>query len=309
MLREITAVVSQLDPISLRELDRRASLQTRVDNKYFLRLGEFERFASAIRDTHAVLEINGRRVFGYHSQYFETPALDMYRAHVQGRRKRCKVRTRHYLDSGLCFFELKLKGGRGETIKRKLPYDPAERAVITDGALEFLGEHLHAFRDIDLDRPLLPLLTTHYRRITLVAKGAPERVTCDFDLCMSGGEGATAKMREEYMLVEVKSGRGRSESDRLLWSMGARPASGSKYCIGLSVLRPGMKSNAFRRQMRRYFDQPAPTPAATPGYDCDQLSSECLSGSRSRQHPSARWGKAREGVMSRKVATIQRTCR
>ncbi|WP_230854391.1 VTC domain-containing protein [Arthrobacter terrae] len=68
------------------------------------------------------LEIGPRRVFEYESVYFDTPELEQFRAHRQGRRRRYKVRTRTYVDSGLCMFEVKFKGQRGQTVKHRMPY-------------------------------------------------------------------------------------------------------------------------------------------------------------------------------------------
>ncbi|MGH2389516.1 MAG: VTC domain-containing protein [Chloroflexota bacterium] len=106
----IAAVADQFAPISLEEANGRAALQTRVDCKYILPWPRFEAFATQLRVTHAVLAIDGRRVFGYDTLYFDTASLLTYRAHLQGRRKRFKARSRLYVDSGLCLFEVKLKG-------------------------------------------------------------------------------------------------------------------------------------------------------------------------------------------------------
>ena len=78
--------------------------------------------------THRVLEIDGRRVFGYRSTYFDTPDLRLFRDHVQRRRRRYKCRTREY-DSGVRMFEVKLKGARGRTVKYRMPR-PAFRGAV-----------------------------------------------------------------------------------------------------------------------------------------------------------------------------------
>ena len=79
-----------------------------------------------------MLEIDGRRSFGYESVYFDTPQLSTYRAHLQRRRQRFKARTRTYTDSGLCMFEVKLTGARGETVKQRVPYPTEHRAELTE---------------------------------------------------------------------------------------------------------------------------------------------------------------------------------
>jgi hypothetical protein len=49
-----------------------------------------------------------------------------------------------------------------------------------------------------------------------------------------------------YVLVEIKSARGRSDADQFLWRLGVRPSSGSKYCIGMALLNPDLRSNPVR---------------------------------------------------------------
>ena len=72
--------------------------------------------------------MDGRRTFGYESVYFDTPELSTYRAHLQRRRQRFKARTRTYTDTGLCMFEVKLTGARGETVKQRVPHPERARA-------------------------------------------------------------------------------------------------------------------------------------------------------------------------------------
>ena len=120
--RAVSAAAAMVAPISLKELNALAELQTRVDRKYFVSAGVFRQLIAQLADEMQVLEIDGRRTFGYESVYFDTPDLTTYRAHLQRRRQRFKARTRTYTDSGLCMFEVKLSGARGETVKERVPH-------------------------------------------------------------------------------------------------------------------------------------------------------------------------------------------
>lgn len=252
------------EPVSLDDLNRRAALQTRVDQKYFVPWEAFEEFAFRLRNTHEVLEIEGRRTFNYDTMYFDSPSLLAYKAHIQGRRKRFKARSRHYVESGLCLFEVKLKGGRGETIKHKISYDPADYGRVTPAARRFVEECLRQQYGQELTDPLQPVLSTHYLRMTLTSNETKERITCDLDLAFSDVEGSQRNMSEQYVLVETKGELAYQQSDRLLWSLGVRPMSGSKYCTGVSLLRPELKSNRFRNEMKRYFAWPEPAAVGQP---------------------------------------------
>lgn len=258
LMRLITA---QFNPISLEEINRRASLQIRADNKYFLSLDMFKVFANLLVETHDIMEIDGQRAFTYDTQYFDTPGLSNYWSHVQKRRKRFKCRSRKYVDNDLHFFEVKLKGGRGQTVKHKINYSSLEWGAVTPVAASFVGEQLQDFYGMSLADPLIPTLRNTYRRVTLAAIESTERITCDFDIAFGTSAEWQGRMDERYVLIETKSERGRGRADQLLWRMGARPTSGSKYCLGLSLLNPHLRSNHFHQIRKTYFIrnvEPAP---------------------------------------------------
>ncbi|MGW3656232.1 VTC domain-containing protein, partial [Streptomyces sp. NPDC005151] len=97
---------------TLAEVDAAAALQHRTDRKYLLPLDRARFFADQLADSHRVLDLAGRRTTSYLSTYFDTPQLGAWRAHVQRRRHRWKVRTRLYAEDGLCRAEVNTKDGR-----------------------------------------------------------------------------------------------------------------------------------------------------------------------------------------------------
>ena len=127
-------LVDGFDPISLDELDERAALLRRVDNKYAVTEQEFAELARRVRQDHQALEIEGRRLFGYSTTYFETPELRCLADHIEDRVPRFKARTRLYEDSGECVFEVKLKRSEDETDKRQIDYRPDARRRLTQEA-------------------------------------------------------------------------------------------------------------------------------------------------------------------------------
>lgn len=249
----IAMVTSQFEPISLQAINERASLQTRADNKYFVPWRVFVAFTQTLSSNYFVMDINGKRAFTYDTQYFDTPALTSYWGHVQGRRKRFKTRSRHYVDSGLCFFELKLKSGRGETVKHKIAYSEDEWADVSAEATTFLQARLHNAYNIAFTQPMVPTLRTHYERVTVVALDSKERVTCDLNLKFGTGDTWHGQMLPDHVLIETKSERGRGNADQLLWHLGSRPARGSKYCLGMSLVRPELRANPFQHVRKSYF--------------------------------------------------------
>lgn len=248
-------VLSRFEPISLAEVNAHARLQTRTDTKYMVSWDDFVEWAATLTDTHRALQIEDTRLFTYDTQYFDTPSLDFFRDHLQGRRQRFKIRTREYVESGIAFLEIKLKGGRGETIKRRIPHNPEHLDTIPDSGLEFVDRCLHEAYSGRLDQPLQPTIQTVYRRATFVARDGSERITCDTDLDFIHDGAPRASMRSSFVLVEIKSPRGRSSSDRSLWRRGIRPGKGSKYCIGVSMAMARERSNLFLREIRAFYRQ------------------------------------------------------
>jgi VTC domain len=245
--------------IALDELETAAALQDRVDIKYVVGLDVFAALAEQLNGTHAVLEIASRRSFRYHTVYFDTAALTAYRDHLQRRRRRYKCRSREYVDSGICTFEVKLKGQRGRTIKHRMAYDRARRDELSEPALQFVRDCLKRSYGRAPEAELEPVLAVTFVRATFAAPGLGERVTCDFDLGFCSPSGAAGRLAEDAVIVESKSAAGNALADRVLRSLGARPEGAcSKYCLGVGLTNPTVNSNPLRRLLRRHF---VPTPA------------------------------------------------
>jgi hypothetical protein len=232
---EIAQRLERFGAVSLSELDERAALLRRVDNKYAVERDVFLELADRLREDHEVLEIRGRRMFAYRTTYFETPDLRCFRDHVEGRIPRFKARTRLYQDSNECVFEVKLKTGEDETDKRQIDH-PADRSeTMTDEARECLSE---ALTDAGLEVPdeLERRLHTDFHRITLSPRGGSERLTCDLSVRLSGPDHGTAELDPGLVLVETKTEHGDSPADRELRRRGIETISLSKYRVGMSLV-------------------------------------------------------------------------
>ena len=115
-----TDQLAGLDRVSLEQLNDRAALMHRQENKYLVDAADFSAALGELGEHFDVLDIEGRTAFSYSTVYFDSEALAAYHQHAQGKRRRFKIRCRRYVDSDLYFFEVKLKGSRGRTIKRRM---------------------------------------------------------------------------------------------------------------------------------------------------------------------------------------------
>ena len=243
-------VLDRLAAVELDELNAHAALLSRVDRKYALDAAGLTRLLADLDDRTRVLEIGGQRTFDYASVYFDTPTRESYRLAAHRRRRRFKVRTRTYVDTGQTWLEVKTRGGRHRTVKSRTEY--------AGHVPDYLSEDGRAFVTGILDREgidpamvdqLEPVLHTAFTRVTLWLPDDGSRTTIDRGLSVGRQRPADVDY-PGAVIVETKSGPTPSSVDRLLWSHGIRPSKVSKFAIGMASLDPHLPANRWRRAMR-----------------------------------------------------------
>lgn len=244
----IEQALATFEPISLVGANEIAELQTRVDRKYLVDEGTLWELLNALAPTLRVLQIDGEQSCDYRSTYFDTADLALYRAAVQGRRRRHKVRSRTYGETGPCFLEVKAKGHRGANVKSRLGYCRSDRNAITTDGHDFIeavtGRH-------DIAATLLPVLTTAYNRSTLIDPTSQTRLTFDRRLRCTDTLGGEATLNA--IVVETKSAGAPSAADQWLWQHRVRPSKISKFCTGLAATRPDLPGNKWHRNITRHW--------------------------------------------------------
>ena len=271
-----------LPTTTLAELNSAAGLLTRVDRKYLVPLTCAQNLVDGLAPHARVLAIDERRRFSYTSTYFDTPGLEAFMLAARKRRRRFKVRTRTYLDSGLCFLEVKTCGARGSTVKRRMGYHADDASRLTGPGRAFVAACLAgagvtgsaAAREVAA--ALRPVLTTTYERTTLHLPRAEARATIDTALTWRrltpGGRaraatvaGTPQALRPAHLtaaidggepvavaglaVVETKNPATPSPADRALWDAGHRPARISKYATGMALLHPELPANRWYRTL------------------------------------------------------------
>ncbi|MFN4172371.1 MAG: polyphosphate polymerase domain-containing protein [Pseudorhodobacter sp.] len=246
----IAQSLSHFDTISLETLNSKAAMLERLDQKYIVTAKTLQPAFERFRETFDVLEIDGKRAFTYATRYFDDPAQNAYYDHHQGRRKRCKVRIRHYVDAGFSFLEVKLKDRRDVTVKKRLSLpDPGQD--LDDTCLHFIDRCHEEMYGAPLARPLRPVIAMQYERITLVAKSGGERMTIDTRLGFSAVD-AGRTVAPDMFIIETKSARGNGQADAILRGLHLHPTKRcSKYCIGMAALHQVDRANRFLPALRK----------------------------------------------------------
>ena len=240
-------MIDDLPSVSLAEIGNTAGLQTRRDRKYVVAPALVDRLVSELWPGVLALEIDGQRDFGYESLYFDTPDLVSYRAAAHRRRRRFKVRHRHYVDAGSAMLEVKVRTGRGRNAKLRLPVDSAEANLFSAAGRVFVDGVVGA----GTAEGLVPILTTRDRRATLVDPDGPSRLTIDRAVTCTDRDDSTASV--VGVVIETKTAGPSSRFDRWLWAQGHRPIRLSKYCTGLAALRPNLPANKWHRTLSQHL--------------------------------------------------------
>lgn len=221
--------------VGLVDYDARAALRRRVDRKYLVATDVALEVLDGLAHTHAVLRVAGLATFGYRTQYLDTPDLVCLRGHLQGRRRRYKLRLRTYAPSGAAFVELKSKGRRGVTVKDRAPREH-DAGAPTSADLAFLAARLSERYGMPLPARLQESLVVGYARSSLVALDLPERITVDRALSFTRDGVDVGTLRAGWVVIESKSIDGRTRLDRELRARGALPvAQFSKYVLGMAL--------------------------------------------------------------------------
>lgn len=245
----VSADLDAVRPIELAELQSHAELLERVDRKYLVPVRFVPRLVEDLAETHRVLTIAGRTSTGYETRYFDTPDLRCVRDHIQGRRRRYKVRSRLYLEDSLCRVEVKLKGSRDETVKSQLDVAADDHGVLTPDVRTFIATMLRQ-GGIDVPAGLAPSLALDCRRSTLADTHHGVRVTIDTELTCRH-RGGRFWLNPDYVVIETKGSAKAGRADLLLRAARYRPQAFSKYTAAGCLLTPDIPHNSVHRLLGR----------------------------------------------------------
>lgn len=178
----------------------------------------------------------------YSSLYFDTPKKKFYIDHHNRKVNRTKVRIRKYVESGICFLEIKQKDGKGKTTKSRISIDDFE-PELSENSTNFIQKITKQNYD------LAPSIWNKFNRITLVNKTAKERLTIDLNLSFKKNN--DFKTFTNLVIIELKQERFTRTSPivKQLKSKQINPYSLSKYCIGMISIYNELKYNRFKKKL------------------------------------------------------------
>jgi hypothetical protein len=236
---DFEAALKQFSEISLDEMNR-VKLLNRFDSKYILHTNELSVILFEICTDYFVLNVDNTRIQTYNSVYFDTPADDFYLTHHNGKAGRFKVRKREYVNSAICFTEVKYKSNKGKTDKKRIPAN-LDLYSLNLTEKSFVSQILN-FDAADLQVKI----STGFNRITFVNKELTERCTIDFNLSFENG--FQSLLLSNMAIIELKRSS-HNQSSKLaeaLKKYKIQPSGFSKYCMGRALIEPLLKRNQFK---------------------------------------------------------------
>lgn len=239
----LTKLLHQFHGISLEELSR-APLMNRTDEKFAFHFGELPEILEVMMPYYDVLNIDGKVIFDYTSQYFDDSNFRFFNDHHRSLPNRFKVRIRTYVDTNASFLEVKEKI-KGRTDKKR---------IAIDGFTDTFKENERAFLEKRLREnvELKPVMVNSYRRITLVNKTSEERLTIDFDVTNGTLNDPNVKQQtlSSIVIAELKQPKLDRTSPfyQLMKNRRIRPFRISKFCFGMMDIYNtfSLKSNRFK---------------------------------------------------------------
>jgi hypothetical protein len=240
-MNDLNEIVTRFDPITLEEMDA-VKLLIRVDTKYVFNAVKMPLILEELILQYRALEVDGIRMNQYETLYYDTPDLQLYCQHHNGKLNRYKVRSRKYVDSGTVFFEIKFKNNCGRTIKSRVKNEVTD-GEFSDKSMKLLEKKTPAFVG-----KLIPILRVFFTRITLVNRNLTERLTLDVGLHYKNDHAEQAY--PFIAIAEMKQDRtGKSEFHDLMKKYHIYRSGMSKYCFGISSLDFRVKKNNFKQKL------------------------------------------------------------
>lgn len=241
--------IAQFESITFEDI-KEAKLMRRVDTKYVFGIDLLPQLLSQIKQDYYVVGSKDNLLHDYETLYYDTSRYSLYTDHHNGARSRYKIRFRKYVNSNQAFFEIKQKNNKNETIKSRIKHK-GDTSKLNETCLNLVSKQIPALKS-----SLSPSLSNSFKRITLVNKYMPERVTIDFNIGLHNTRMKRKKQLEHICVLELKRDLG-TKSHSFVDTLNAhriKPMGFSKYCIGLVMTDAPIKQNLFKPRLRKIIN-------------------------------------------------------
>lgn len=240
----LISVLRDFDGILLEDVIEGAQM-VRIDRKYAFPISRIPEILEMMKPYYSIVVAAGKRISLYNSTYLDTPDFLFFQKHQRGYLNRDKIRYRTYPNTETTFLEIKHKSNKGLTIKKRILREDQSMKMDSESR-RFLAQ---AVPEVDPEN-LIISARVDYRRIQFVSKDQKERFSIDFDIRASL-EGDSVDFGPVAILEVKQDYRFTSPIVRHVRDLRYFEMSMSKYCLALTMLKPNLKSNRFKEDLRR----------------------------------------------------------
>jgi hypothetical protein len=236
-------VINNFKPVSLNEIGE-FNFLNRFDTKYIFHRSKLVDILNDLSDGYRILQIENDRVSPYLSTYYDTDKFELYLKHHNQHLNRYKLRWRKYLNTGLCFFEVKFKNNKNKTIKYRIKQKQIESGIPEKVKNSLVLPHPVNFESLNRK------INITFTRITFVCNNWSERFTIDYDLKFADHERELGM--SELVIAEIKQAKVNRMTlvGRIMRKHRIRSIGFSKYCLAITQLFPKIKKNNFNKKLR-----------------------------------------------------------
>lgn len=210
-------------------------LINRVDSKFFFHKNDIKDIILQIANDYSIIDYGHGLINNYLTEYYDTEDFLFYLNHHNKKNNRLKLRFRSYINSEIDYFEIKRKKN-GKTLK--------DRKKLLKNNLDNQIENFKSKHNFEVE--IETKLFTQFNRITFVNNSKTERVTLDFNLNFFIDD--TKSNLSDICVLELKQERLNRNSNlfSILRNKNIRKSKFSKYFVGVNLLYPNIKNNAFK---------------------------------------------------------------
>ena len=219
------------------------NLMSRVDEKFVFHQSQLSDIISQIASYYKIVTVDEKMVQQYNTHYLDTTDKLFFHQHHNGQYTRSKVRFREYVDSGLCFLEVKKKNNKKVTVKKRIRVDSIPNSGLT------IDQKAYVDAVIGGDSILTSQQKVNFNRMTFVHRENLERLTIDINLSYSFKN--HKGQFKNLVIAELKKNKSQPTSDfkKILKQYKIKPLRFSKYCMTTLQIDKSVKYNRFKEKL------------------------------------------------------------
>ncbi|HHE65343.1 MAG TPA: VTC domain-containing protein [Bacteroidetes bacterium] len=236
--------IAAFEPVSTLEIGK-VKYSDREEINFTFQNFLLQSIIESTKDNYSILSNSDQKYSTYKLLYFDTPRNRFYIDAHNGKRNRFVVRYRQCIESNTTYFEVKYINKKGRKRKKKIKVAEIKN-TLGEEELALLKKVMQKKKA----RKLQARLACDFKRTTLKAKQANDRVTIDGDIQFTYNNSDIHTL--DLTLAKIRQERytGASKFIKILRDHGVRRGQMSNYEQGMSIFA-SQKTNIYKENNNR----------------------------------------------------------